>query len=88
MALSSFEGAGGKAWSVEALCEQRPDARRVRGARLEARSARRRRLIAYVPPKDWVAESQRLLAPLRVGRFFIHGAHFDRPAAAGQRSRC
>jgi ribosomal protein L11 methyltransferase len=24
-----------------------------------------------------VAENQRLLAPLRIGRFFIHGAHFD-----------
>ena len=38
--------------------------------------------IAYVPPKNWVAETQRLLAPLRIGRFFIHGAHFQgRPAA-------
>jgi ribosomal protein L11 methyltransferase len=33
--------------------------------------------IAYVPPKNWVAETQRLLAPLRIGRFFIHGAHFE-----------
>jgi ribosomal protein L11 methyltransferase len=33
-------------------------------------------VLAYLPPKDWVAENQRLLAPLRIGRFFVHGAHF------------
>lgn len=30
----------------------------------------------YLPPKDWVSESQRLHAPIRAGRFFIHGSHF------------
>ena len=75
VALSSFEGAGGKGWSVEVLCEQRPRAVVVRSA-LKAISAPPA-VIAYVPPKNWVAETQRLLAPLRIGRFFIHGAHFD-----------
>jgi ribosomal protein L11 methyltransferase len=75
VALSSFEGAGGKGWSVEVLCEQRPRASGVRSA-LRAIGAPPA-TIAYVPPKNWVAETQRLLAPLRIGRFFIHGAHFD-----------
>jgi ribosomal protein L11 methyltransferase len=29
-----------------------------------------------VPEKDWVAESQRELAPIRAERFFVHGSHF------------
>jgi ribosomal protein L11 methyltransferase len=75
VALSSFEGEGGKGWSVEVLCERRPRAAVVRPA-LKAIGAPPA-VIAYVPPKNWVAETQRLLAPLRIGRFFIHGAHFD-----------
>jgi len=75
VALSSFEGAGGKGWSVEVLCEQRPRAAVVRSA-LKAIGAPPA-VIAYVPPRNWVAETQRLLAPLRIGRFFVHGAHFD-----------
>jgi ribosomal protein L11 methyltransferase len=75
VALSSFEGVGGKGWSVEVLCEQRPRAAVVCSA-LKAIGAPPA-IIAYVPPRNWVAETQRLLAPLRIGRFFVHGAHFD-----------
>ena len=75
VALSSFEGEGGKGWSVEVLCEQRPRAPVVRSA-LKSLGAPPP-IVAYVPPKNWVAETQRLLAPLRIGRFFIHGAHFE-----------
>jgi ribosomal protein L11 methyltransferase len=37
-----------------------------------------------LPALDWVAESQKGLPPLRVGRFFIYGSHAaaERPAAA------
>src|SRR5262249_12960276 len=75
VALSSFEGEGGKGWDVEALCEQRPRASVVRLVlkSIGAPAA----VIAYVPPKNWVAETQRMLAPLRIGRFFVHGAHFE-----------
>jgi len=75
VALSSFEVEGGKGWSVEVLCEQRPRASVVRAALKEI--AAPPATITYVPPKNWVAETQRLLAPLRIGRFFIHGAHFE-----------
>jgi ribosomal protein L11 methyltransferase len=73
-ALSSFEAAGGKTWSIEALCECRPDRGEVLAAlgRLGAPVAS----FDYLPPKDWVSESQRLHAPIRAGRFFIHGSHF------------
>lgn len=74
VALSSFAVDDDKGWSVEVLCEQRPNARNVRSV-LKGIGAPPAS-IAYVPPKNWVAETQRLLAPLRIGRFFIHGAHF------------
>ena len=82
VALSSFEDDGGKGWSVEVLCEQRPRASVVRSA-LKVVGAPAA-AIAYMPPKNWVAETQRLLAPLRIGRFFIHGAHFTGKAPRGK----
>ncbi len=74
VALSSFEIDGGRAWTVEALLEAEPDRRTLTAALAAAGSPRFR--IAYMPPRNWVARSQRLLAPIRAGRFFIHGAHF------------
>lgn len=73
LVLSSFEVDNGRGWVTEALCERRPAAASLRkalpaGAEIE---------IAPVPDKDWVAESQRRLAPIRAGRFFVHGSHFD-----------
>lgn len=73
LVLSSFEVDNGRSWVTEALCERRPAAASLRkalpaGAEIE---------IAPVPDKDWVAESQRRLAPIRAGRFFVHGSHFE-----------
>jgi len=73
-ALTSFEADGGKAWLVESLCERKPAARPVQAA-LRALGAPAA-TIMFVPPRNWVAETQRLLAPIRAGRFFIHGSHF------------
>jgi ribosomal protein L11 methyltransferase len=36
-----------------------------------------------VPDTDWVAETQRLLPPVRAGRFIVHGSH-DRARALSQ----
>jgi len=74
-ALTSFEIEGGKGWSVESLCERRPAARPIQAA-LQAIGAPPAS-IDYIAPRNWVAETQRLLAPIRAGRFFVHGAHFD-----------
>ena len=72
-ALTSFEGEGGKGWRIEALAETRPKAGEVRSA-LRAFPGITPR-IQNVPPRDWVAESEAGLKPIRVGPFFIHGAH-------------
>jgi len=74
LALSSFEAEGGRAWVTEALCGRRPSLYSVRAA-LEGTAAGEID-IAAVPDKDWVAESQRQLAPIKAGPFFVHGSHF------------
>jgi ribosomal protein L11 methyltransferase len=74
VALSSFAAEGGDGWTIEVLCERRPRSAAVQGALKEIGAPPA--VLAYLPPKDWVSENQRLLAPLRIGRFFIHGAHF------------
>ena len=74
LALSSFETDGGRAWVTEALCGRWPSLYSVRAAL--AGTAAGEIEIAAVPDKDWVAESQRELAPIRAERFFVHGSHF------------
>jgi ribosomal protein L11 methyltransferase len=74
LALSSFETDGGRAWVTEALCGRRPSLYSVRAALAGTTAGEIE--IAAVPDKDWVAESQRELAPIRAERFFVHGSHF------------
>ena len=72
-AVSTFELAGGSAWAVEALCRQRPGARRLQAlARALGLAAAE---VTALPARDWVAESQRGLAPFRAGRFLVRGSH-------------
>ncbi len=37
-----------------------------------------------LPDLDWVAESQKALPPVHVGRFYVHGAHTKEAAPAGR----
>ncbi|WP_374654654.1 50S ribosomal protein L11 methyltransferase [Dongia sp.] len=72
-ALVSFETDGGKGWHMEVIGQAKPNAAAVKAAlkpfgRLEA-------VIGPVPDKDWLAESRKGLAPLKMGPFFIHGEH-------------
>lgn len=74
LALSSFEVEGGRAWVTEALCGRRPSLYSMRAAL--AGTAAGEIEIAAVPDKNWVLESQRQLAPIKAGQFFVHGSHF------------
>jgi ribosomal protein L11 methyltransferase len=77
-ALSSFEIDGGSAWAVEALCRRRPGTRRLAG--LLGPLGLGPATVLPVPARDWVAESQRGLAPFRAGRFHVRGSHVaERP---------
>ena len=69
-ALSSFEE--GKGWRMETIAEERPKAAAVRAALKPYGVAAK---IEKVPERDWVAESQKGLQPIKAGPFFIHGEH-------------
>jgi len=71
-ALSSFETDSGKGWRMETICEAKPRAAEVRAA---LRPFGITATIEKVPQRDWVAESQKGLQPIKAGPFFIHGAH-------------
>ncbi|WP_374309364.1 50S ribosomal protein L11 methyltransferase [Dongia sp.] len=80
-ALVSFETDGGKGWHMEVIGQAKPNAAAVKAAlkpfgKLAA-------TIGPVPDKDWLAESRKGLAPLKMGPFFIHGEH-DRGKAPGK----
>ncbi len=76
LAVSTYEVDGGPAWAVEALCGSRSAADRLRRSLVRTGLADSDAIeVAPVPPRDWVRESRRNLPALRIGRFFIHGAH-------------
>ncbi|MBX6322289.1 MAG: 50S ribosomal protein L11 methyltransferase [Rhodospirillaceae bacterium] len=82
-ALMSFEAEGGRAWTVEGLCEERPYRARLRAALRQAGLGGAPLEIAPLAPRDWVVEAQKSLPPLRIGRFFVHGSHVETPPPRG-----
>lgn len=84
--ISSHEIEEDRRWRISLLFTGAPDEvlieRRIREAAallgLDDPDIRHEAL----PDRDWVAESQRLLAPVRAGRFFVHGSH-DRARRPG-----
>jgi len=72
-ALVSFETDGGKGWHMEVIGEEKPAAAAVKSALKPF--AGLKPVIAPVPDKDWLAESRKGLAPLKMGPFFVHGEH-------------
>jgi ribosomal protein L11 methyltransferase len=71
--LSSFEADDkGHVWTVEAYTWTAPDAPAIEQALAPFHAAAQTEPVA---DQDWVANSLRLLAPVQVGRFFVHGAH-------------
>jgi ribosomal protein L11 methyltransferase len=75
------------AWHIEGFTGVEPDQQAV--TRAFAKAARDagieppRAVIDLVPPRDWVAENLADFPPVSIGRYFIHGSHFDGLAPAG-----
>ena len=75
-------------WRLEGFSGAEPDARALalrlakaaRAFGIETPKAR----IHLVPPRDWVAENLADFPPVRVGRYFIHGSHFEGRPPAGR----
>ena len=81
-AASAFEidepgGQGQKSWLVEAYFGDEPDHEVVENVVTAAGGAALAARVEYysLTQRDWVANSLAGLAPVRVGRFVIHGAH-------------
>jgi ribosomal protein L11 methyltransferase len=72
---------GGKAWLVEAYFGFEPNEESLRElvAAAAGEDAARRVEFGLTEKRDWVANSLAGLAPVRAGRFLVHGAH-DRAA--------
>ncbi len=69
-----IDEAAGK-WQLDCYFENRPDAATVKLVRAEVPSARRAKArIEALPDEDWVTVSQQGLAPVHVGRFYVHTA--------------
>jgi len=80
-AVSSFENEDGVDWTVEGFADAEPDERAITiGLAATARKVGvepPKPKIDLVPPRDWLAENLAQFPPLRIGRYFLHGSHFD-----------
>jgi ribosomal protein L11 methyltransferase len=76
-ALASFEADGGRSWTVEGLCRERPARRRILAALRRVGLAAAPLDIVALAERDWVQEVQKSLPPLKAGRFFVHTSHFE-----------
>jgi len=74
-------------WRVEGLCQNKPDATTLTTALGVVAGVFfitvPEIVIAPVAPRDWVANSLRLLSPTNAGRFFIYGSHYLEPLPVG-----
>jgi len=90
VAVSSFEAVEAVSWTVEGFAGAEPD--RLGFQRDVARAFRESGIDAaphlkfdLVPPRDWLAENMMAFPPVHLGRYFIHGSHFDGTPPAGSR---
>lgn len=84
-AIALFEAADGL-WQVDAYFGAAPDEAGLRAFLAEQGLDAAGMAIEPVPEEDWVAVTQAGLAPVRAGRFVIHGSH-DRGRAPPGRWR-
>jgi ribosomal protein L11 methyltransferase len=80
LAVTSFEDPSSGGWMVDAYFDESIVAADLQPYLSELPeilgcSTPPRTQFAYVPDEDWTAKVQRDLAPVRAGRFIVHGAH-------------
>ena len=76
-AAAAFEVDDGRTWSLEVYFAAAPDETAVRAllAAVAGDALAARAEFAKIEQKDWVAASLEGLAPVRAGRFLVHGSH-------------
>jgi ribosomal protein L11 methyltransferase len=76
-AASAFEEPDGKAWAVEIFFASPPDEGRIRALLTVATDAATAAAaqFSHIAKQDWVQNALAGLAPVRAGRFLVHGSH-------------
>ncbi|MEE8352317.1 MAG: 50S ribosomal protein L11 methyltransferase [Rhodospirillales bacterium] len=86
MAISSFKDIG--EWRVEGFTGAEPDEKaflgRITRTAEKACCAPPDASFQLVAPRDWVAENFADFPPLSLGRYFIHGSHFEGTPPTGK----
>ena len=67
LSVSVFEADGGTSHSVQAIFDMETAAHRA-ADQIGGH-------VGKLPETDWVSETQKRLAPIRAGRFYVHGSH-------------
>ncbi|TCS63562.1 50S ribosomal protein L11 methyltransferase [Varunaivibrio sulfuroxidans] len=79
-------------WRMEGFCADAPSDDALAAALSRAAKANAVPCPAFAvqcqQSDDWVAENQKQFPPFSVGRFFIHGTHFDAAAPVGKMAMC
>lgn len=73
--LSRFEKPNSDLWQIDVFFDGRPTDKFVKELLDKAGLLQWRHTFGPVEDRDWVSESQKLLAPVQAGRFFVFGAH-------------
>ena len=73
--VSYFDQANSSLWKTEVFFGGAPDYGFINSMLAQANLTNWDHEIAPVPEKDWVSESQKLLAPVRAGCFLVYGSH-------------
>lgn len=85
--VTSFIAVEGATARVEGYFTAEPDHRAVTTALAVAASALGtvppKPNVDLMPPKDWVAENLCTFEPIYIGRYFIHGSHFEGRVPSG-----
>ena len=82
--ISTAIFADGSAWTLEALYGDEPQRNAIAQLLGQAPGRTPQFDLAPLPERDWITESLKGLAPVRAGRFLIHGGH-DRKTAGQSR---
>ncbi|MEQ8227061.1 MAG: 50S ribosomal protein L11 methyltransferase [Rhodospirillales bacterium] len=77
--VSAFKDEDRGDWKVEGISVDEPDRQQLRAALNSAfpEGTAPAPVFDLIPPKDWLKENQFEFPPLAVGRFFLHGTHYD-----------
>ncbi len=80
-ALMAFEMTPGGPWQIQGLTMDEPDEAAIRARLVEAARtcgvAPPETVIERLPDVDWLARNRRSFPPIRAGRYFVYGSHYE-----------